>query len=313
MSNSRSLYRITIFAMFMVVAGLRPCLAHEVMIVQSSSLAAYQRAANGFNQAFATLSLPGVPSIQQPETVVLDEAAKADAVDTVTRNYQDLQPNLIVAIGSRALEAVKDLPRPVIYLMTPAPEAIIQGRPQITGIRMATSPAAQLAAIQETFPAITKIALLHNPATSGDFPDLARSAAQRLHLSLIAVAAGSDREAIQRLTGMTAEFEAILLTPDPDLITPPLLEALALLSLEERKPLIAFAPKYVEQGAALAIFATPEESGRQAAEMVKRLLFAPGQGGLKPEYAKKATVLTNNHIIRELGLLSAGPAGGERP
>ncbi len=308
----RRSHRLILFTLLMVMADLRPCLAHQVMIVQGSTLEAYQRATSGFNQVFATISLPGVASIQAVQTVVLDPAADNN-VQSVAQKYQDLQPNLIVAVGSPALEAVKDLVCPIVYLMTPNPEAIVRPRPTITGVKMLTSPEAQLSAIKATFPTIKKIGLIHNPASSGDFSSLIQTVAARLQLTLIEVAAVSDRESILRLTDLAAQLDAMLLTPDPAIISPSLLEALTLVSLEKKIPLIAFAPKYLDQGAALAIFTTPEQIGRQAAELAKRFLAAPAQGEIKPEYGKEATVLTNARIIEKLGLVSASPQERKAP
>ena len=303
---------IILFTMLLVMADLRPGLANQVLIVQGSSLEAYQRAVSGFNQVFATISLPGVASIQTTQTVVLDPKQN-NHNQTITKNYQDLQPNLIVAVGSSALEAVKDLPQPIIYLMTPDPEAIIQRRPHITGVKILTSPETQLSAIKETFPNIKRIGLLYNPATCGDFPHLAQMAAARLDLTLIEVAADNDRDLIQHLHEVEDQLDAMLLTPAPTIITSPLLEVLALLSLEKRLPLIAFAPKYLDQGATMTIFTSPEQLGMQAAEMAKRLLASPGQEEIKPEYGKEATKMTNRRIIQKLGLVIAGPTGGKRP
>lgn len=294
----------------MVISCLRPCQAHQVLIVQGSSLDAYQRAVSGFNQVFATISLPGVASIQTAQTLVLDPALNTN-IQSVAKNYQDLQPNLIVAVGSAALEAARDLPVPIIYLMTPDPEAIAQHRPLITGIKMETSPVTQLAAIAETFPAVKRIGLLHNAATH-DCADLTR-AAERLRLTLIDIEVNSDREAILRLTEMAAGLDAMLMTPDPALITPSLLEALALLSLEKRIPLISFAPKYLDQGAAMAVFTSPEQLGMQAAEMAKRFLATSGPREIRPEYGKEATVLLNKRIIQRLGLATANPKEARTP
>lgn len=312
MPRSRNFCLIVLCAMLMVMTDLRAGLAHQVMIVQGSALEAYQRAVSGFNQAFSTFSLPGVASVQAVQIVILGPSADSNW-QSVTQNYQALQPNLIVAVGSPALEVVKDLGCPIVYLMTPNPEAIIGQRPAITGVKMPTSPEAQLTAITKTLPTIRKIGLLHNPATSGDSPGLFQTTAGRLELTLTEVAAGNDREAILALTEVAAQLDAMLITPDQALLTPSLLEALALLSLEKRIPLIAFAPKYLEQGAALAIFTSPEQLGRQAAEMARRLLTAPVQGEIKPEYGKEATVQTNDRIIQKLGIIAPNPQTEKRP
>jgi putative ABC transport system substrate-binding protein len=104
------------------------------------------------------------------------------------------------------------------------------------------------------------------------------------------------------MNGLSAELDAIWLRPDPALISPTLLQALALVSLEKRIPLLAFAPKYLEYGAAMAIYSSPEQLGQQAADLVKRLLRDPSAEATLPEDGREVTVLTNERIIQNLGL-----------
>lgn len=310
----RHCLRTIALATLLVMALPCPGLGH-VLIVQGSAIEAYQQAVAGFKQAFATASLPGIASIQPDVTLVLDPEHQ-DSIHDVSRKYQDLQPEIIVAVGTPALEATQGLSCPIVYLMVPNPEPLVRQRPNITGIRMATGPKEQLMAIKETFPAVTRIGLLHNPERGGDFLALAQAAAGQLRLTLVSAPATDDREASQDLTRLAGQVDAILLTPEPSLISQTLLNALAIFSLEQRVPLIAFAPKYLEQGAAMAVFTSPVQSGRQAAELVKRALTGQGPKGAPPEYGHEATVLTNDRIIKKLGVLAnprAAKAEGQAP
>lgn len=306
---------IILCSTLLVMALVRPGLAHEVLIVQSSAIAAYQEAVSGFNGSFGPASLPGIASIQTTQVLLLDPTA-ADTVNRVNRKYQDLQPNLILAVGTAALKAVRDLPGPIVYLMVPTPEAVIGQRTSITGIRMTTEPGGQLAAIKATLPGATRIGLLYNPALASDFPDLARKAAKRLGLTLVDAPATSDREASTLIPAMADRIDALLLTPDPTLISTPLLHALALVSLDRGIPLVAFAPKYLNHGAAMVVFTSPEQAGRQAAGMARRLLALPRHQAIRPEYGQVTTVLTNERIIKTLGLIAGSPLTlpkGDRP
>jgi len=311
-----SLHRLILVAMLLVMADLSPCLAQGVMIVQSSSVDAYQKAVSGFEQAFArSTSLPGISSIQPTQTIVLDPAGK-DAVSVVAKSYQTLLPEVVVAVGNGALEAVKDLNGPIVYLLVANPEAIAQQRTNITGIKMTPGPLPQLARLQAALPSARKIAVLFDPATSADFVSLAQAAAGALDLTLVKAPAKDDREAILLIGGLAGQIDAIWLLPEPALISPALLNALALLSLEKHIPLIAFAPKYLELGAALAIFSSPEQLGMQAADLVKRLMSAPAGEAVRPEYGREAAVLANERIIQKLGLIfkrTSPPEGREAP
>lgn len=311
-----SLHRLILLAMLLVMADLRPCLAQGVMIVQSSSVEAYQKAVSGFDLAFARFtSLPGVASIQPAQTIVLDPAAN-DAVPVVTRHYQALRPQVVVAIGNGALEAVKDLKCPIVYLLVANPDAIAGQRKNITGIKMTPGPLPQLAHLKAALPAVQKIAILFDPASNADFASRAQAAAVSLDLALVTAPASDDLEAIRQIGGLAGQIDAIWLLPEPSLISPALLNAVALLSLEKHIPLIAFAPKYLELGAAMAIFSSPEQLGMQAADLVKRFMSAPAGEAVAPEYGKMVTVLPNERIIQKLGLIfkrTSPPEGREAP
>lgn len=302
--------------MLSVMADLRPCLAQGVLLVQSSAIEAYQKAASAFTQRYScSPSLPGIATIQSTQTVVLDPAAK-DAASVVATQYQSVSPEVVVAIGAPALEAVKDLSGPVVYLLVPNPAPIVGERHNITGISMMPGPLPQLTAIKSGFPAVNRIGILFNPAASAAFVALAQEAAKSLELSLVQAPASADREAILLISSLAGKLDAIWLLPEPSLVTPLLLKAVGILSLDNRIPLVSFSPKYLELGAAMAVYSSPEQQGQQAAELAKRLTRTPSQEVGKPEYGRETTVLTNERIIQNLGRLDTRtppPEGHENP
>lgn len=290
--------------------------AAEILVLRSSPLKPYDEAIAGFNRAIAGLAAPPGLKTIAPYSLHQLDIAGPDPVNSAAEKIADLHPDLVVAVGGEALAAVQDLKCPIVYLLVANPDAIGGPRPNITGLKMTPGPRPQLTAIKSAFPTVKRIGLLFNPATSTDFVSLAEGAAQGLALSLVKIPASSDREAILLMDDLSAELDAIWLRPDPALISPTLLKALALVSLERRIPLLAFAPKYLEFGAAMAIYSSPEQLGRQAADLVKRLLSDPSAGATKPEDGREVTVLANERIIQKLGLTFkplTTPEGQEAP
>lgn len=315
--NQRLRHCLTALACATLLAMVlpRPGEGH-VLIVQGAAIDAYQQAVDGFTKHFTSSSMPGIASLQPSETIILDPADH-DSTSTVNRKEQELQPELIVAVGTPALEAVKRLPPPIIYLMVPNPDPLIAGRSDITGVKMMSSPELQFAAIKTTFPAVTRVGFLHNPQRNIGVTDLAREAANRLDLTFIDLTAASDRQALTVMNGMQGNrLDALIIAPEPSIISPILMEGLTLFSLEQQVPLIVFAPKYLQLGGAMTIYTTPEQAGRQAAEMAKRILNNPQRVAAPPEYGHEATVLTNDRIIHQLGVVSTRPypsPEGENP
>ena len=307
MTRHRHRNRFT-FAFVTLLVLAFPALGRPyVLIVQSSPIEAYQQAVAGFTQYFTTTSLPGIASIQPNEIIILGQATS----ETVANRYQEVKPELVIAVGTSALEVVKGFTTPIIYLMVPNPDAITKGQGNIVGISMMTDPEQQLSAIKATFPAATRVAIIHNPARNGDYVKLVRAAQSRFRLTVTDLPVNDDKEALNLLSSQSNHFDALLLTPDPSLITPILMNGLALYSLEQHVPLVAFAPKYLDQGAAMVVYTSPEQAGKQAAELAKRSLSGQLGTSMRQEYGREATRLTNDRIIQKLGIPTSRSQGDQ--
>ena len=70
---------------------------------------------------------------------------------------------------------------------------------------------------------------------------------------------------------------------------------------QEKSPVIGFSSAYVRAGAAAAVYSTPGQFGRQAAELVQRWLRGKAGCLLQPEYPAYFRVATNPAIIHSLG------------
>lgn len=128
------------------------------------------------------------------------------------------------------------------------------------------------------------------------------SAAGRQHLELQPVPLHDDRRLVTTLQAAVRNNDAILVLPDPYLFNRRAVQALLLASLRGRKPLIAYSESYVKAGALLALYSSPEQLGRQSAEMVNCHLSdcrLPSAIEQHPEYF---SVKLNTVIARRLGL-----------
>jgi len=65
---------------------------------------------------------------------------------------------------------------------------------------------------------------------------------------------------------------------------------------------LAFSQSYVNAGATLGIYSTPEQLGREAAELAGAALAAPGTELPAPHYPRYFSVQVNQHVARSLGL-----------
>ena len=289
----------------------RQAVASEVLIVNSSPRKAYIQAIAGLTQALARVSYQGVKTIHRAESKImtLDSVFSADEVTT---NIQSQQAQIIVAVGSKALAAVADLPQAIVYLMVATPGKITRGKPNISGISLMVDPENQLAAITDQLPFVQNVGVIYDPHKSGDqVAGLELYAQQGGMPGLVTRKVSRPQEVNAALRALGPSVDALLFVADTTVLTAANLDLFSLYSLNKRKPLIAFAPHYLRQGVALVTYVTPRNMGEQAGEMVLRLLA--GKAVAHPEEpGQLVTIRINEKILEKLGL-SPGLDGRIQP
>lgn len=281
--------------------------AQEIAIVQSARIAPYEEAIRGFQaQINKTGTFRGTKSIQPRQTTTfhLDTAGETDQL---AREIGNLQPDIILAVGNQALEAVRDERAPIVYLMVSGAWAIIEGRHNITGIEMIVDPALQFKTIRRYLPDTKKLGVIYSSSKTGFLVKTAKDAANRSDLQIIAIRCDSPKDVNPALNTLRGKIDGLWMTPDSTVLTPTTLELFSLFSLTNKIPLIAFSTKYLQHGAALAIYAKPFDMGEQAALMTVRLLAGETAGHTEPAYNTTATALSNREILDKLGLPFINP------
>ena len=272
-----------------------------MLIVNSSPRKPYLQAIAGLNKVFARVSYQGVKTIHRAESDVVTLNSRQD-VDSVTTEIQSQQPQIIVAVGSKALAAVADLPQTIVYLMVATPQKISRGKPNISGISLMVDPQKQLAAIVEQLPFVKKIGVIYDPHKSGDQITALEQYAQQGGLpGLVTREVSRSIEVNAALRTLGPSVDALLFVADTTVLTDANLDLFSLYSLDKRKPLIAFAPHYLKRGIALVTYVTPKDMGEQAGEMVLHLLAGNAVAD-RAEPGRRLTVRTNSKILENLGL-----------
>lgn len=277
--------------------------AAEIVVVLSAALPVYNSAAQGLAEVVER----DVPSQGQKaiiaHTLTTTVLAEAQSPVQLHRQIVDGRPDLLVAIGSSALSLVKDIPdTPIVYLMVPFPGAVLQERATITGISMNLSAGQQLSALRRAAPAAKKIGVLYDPARSESLVAEARKAAVQNRFDLLAVPVTAPDQVPSVLAALRGGIDWLWLVPDLTVLTPQSVDYLMLFSLENRVPIFAFAGKYLEMGAILAAASDPYDLGRQAGEMVLRLLHGTPVAELPPQEPRKVVVEVNEKAAKILGV-----------
>lgn len=280
--------------------------ADMVLLLSSSANGDYPEVVSAFTQRLATAPAP------QPLVKVIDaEAGTAALTATLTAT----PPALIVAIGSVAARLAHAAPRtqPVLDILVPR---LLYAQLPVTGSAQSAlyidQPfERQLNLCRLIVPDLHRLAVLYGPDSRDYDRDLRRDA-RRLDIRLTTgqVAAGANPNAA--LDAVLDDNQLLLAVPDPTVFNRYTVAGLLLTAYHHGVPIVGFSAAYVKAGALAAVYSTPEQIGREAAEMV----LAAHEGGHwtlpAPRYPSYYNVAVNRQVGRSLNLKLPDEADLER-
>lgn len=215
------------------------------------------------------------------------------------------EARIIVTIGTQAAKAVgtRNPKQPVLNILLPrdAYESLQTTLPnQRSSAIFLDQPAQRLIALLgAALPDRATLALLAGPATE-ELSRRVASAARERHLRVSIEQVASHDEIYPALERLLAEPTVLLALPDSTVFNSYTIQNVLLTSYRNRTPLIGFSPAYVRAGALLALYSTPAQIARQAAEAVRGVLAG---GGLPPPQSpREFEVATNPNVARSLGI-----------
>jgi len=193
------------------------------------------------------------------------------------------------------------------------PEAVFEARQagsQVGGRPFSAAlldqpPGRLLALIKRALPQYQRIGVLSGPQTRRIFDVLDKEAQTRgLRLRKTRSANGAE-EIYPALKQAIDESEVILALPDPLIYNSASLQNILLTTYRARIPLVAFSPAYVKAGAVLAVYSTPPQVARRAAEMLRQ--WQPGRSLPAPQKPREFEVAVNERVAASLALWIDAP------
>lgn len=211
------------------------------------------------------------------------------------------QPDLVVAVGTRALEAALARPgRPVLSLLVPRPtfERLSAGKPRVTALYIDQPLQRQLHLLASALPGLKRVGVPLGPVSQAQGPALLRAAkATGIQVGSAQIQRGEDLRAA--LDALAEESEAFVLLPDPVVAQRGTLQNLFLHTYRLRKPVLAYSAPLVKSGALLGLYATPAQLGEEAAAWARESWGSEFRLG-PPRYPKRFTVAVNRTVARSL-------------
>jgi putative ABC transport system substrate-binding protein len=272
----------------------------RIVVLVTAGAAAYRQAERG---ARAVLDvLPGTVT----ETVLLD----GPNGESAARRAIAGEPSVVVAIGARAARLAREQAagRPMVYAMVLDPASLglpTPGHPRrdpVTGVTMHVAAAPQFEILRELAPEAKRIGVLYDPAISGDEVRSADAAARAVGLRLVPQPVRNEGETLGAARLLAPQVDALWAVADPTVLTASNARALILFALRARLPLLAMSEGYVRTGALAALAASPDEVGRRAGELARRILAGAEPGELPAESPPRLALFLNRATADHLGL-----------
>lgn len=237
----------------------------------------------------------------------LEPEIKVSLHDTATMDVPAFKPDFFVAVGAKAAQALAARPATAPLLVTLLPrlafERLAAGRkrdaPPLSALFLDQPYARQMRLIRLALPAAKRIGVL----LADDHPHFGelRAAARNSQLHLQVQHVGQEAEIAQALQRLLPDVDLLLALPEPAVFNAGTIQMILLSTYRQRIPLIGFSAAYTRAGAILSLHSTPQQIGRQAADMLRSALSSGGRLPA-PQFPHEYRISTNPHVARSLGL-----------
>ena len=281
---------------FLLLVYPNAALSKEILVVLSGKILPYQQAAAGVHAYLAgsrvsqKAIIPYVVSDLEPKLGRLE-------VNRVHAVIQKRNPQVIIAIGTKALRVAKAASKlPVVYVMTP--NSVAAEYANVTGITMQVAPEDVVKVIADTFPQSKNLGVIYNPANSEELIRQAVSVKSSLNIVAIPVKSSSEVPAV--IFKAKGKLDSLWLIPDRTVASPQNIEAFVQFSFDNKVPLIAFAPKYLKQGATMSISANPLSMGEDAAALAVEILNGVKVNDLPPRSTHQLDIKRNLKVMKKI-------------
>ncbi len=273
--------------------------ADGIAVVLSERGGAYSEFFDALNTSLA--QMPGRRSVRLAGVTApgekLDESEVADAA-------------LVVAVGAGATRAMARLDNgpPVLSVLVPRLtfERIVgdSGRrlrpPGFSALYLDQPLSRQFNLLRHALPGRKRVAALLGPESAALLPRL-RSAGNKGGFDLQVEHVSEEGEIVPALNRLLPESDVLLALPDSLAFNRNTARPILLTTYRHQRPLVGFSQAYVTAGALVAVFSTPAQMARQAAEYLRALPAGKVSLGA-PQYPNHFSVVVNRNVARSLGL-----------
>lgn len=291
-----------IFAITFCFCMVSTAMAYDIVVVKSRADGPYEE----MDQLVSAELLKELPAVGQksiqPHSIT-SFAVGPDDLSGFEERVLAASPDLIIAIGSRALQATENIERiPIVYLLVPSPEKYIKNRDNVTGVRFGLSAQAQFNELSRNIPGVKRLGVIYDPKRTGKL--INQALFTLTDHELVALPTNNPREVPALLKQLRGKVDALWLIPDLTVINPVTLESYIRFSMENKIPVLAFAEKYLEKGAAMAVTIDTGAMAAKIAELASRIVRGTSAAEIGPVVeAGRAKAMINHKVVAKLNIV----------
>jgi putative tryptophan/tyrosine transport system substrate-binding protein len=236
--------------------------AENILVVRSQSSPPLNLALEGFR------GVCGAPMRE------LDLRGKADSKELL-KSISEAKPDIVVAFGLQAAEAARgnigDIP--LLFVMVANPNKRGLEGSNIAGISLNIPALMQFTNYTNVVRNLKKLGVIYDEKKTGDLIKEAKAEAERIGIELISVSVNSQKAVGDALkTLLEQKIDALWMVPDETVVTPASFQFLQKETSRNKLPFLAASEIFVEKGALASLSVDYKDMGRQAGEIVNRIL-----------------------------------------
>lgn len=210
---------------------------------------------------------------------------------------------LIVAVGGRAAEVLiqRDLRQPLLLSMLTRDnlERMQTLQPKAGGIYIDQPAARYVALVRAALPNADNIGLLQGQDSRNTIARITTAAReQRMQTRVEAVAA--EAGIFPAMRNLLTRSDVIMATPDATVYNAQTIPSILLSTYRRGIPVVGYSPAYVNAGALIALYSTPEQLAAQSADICVQVLAGGAMPGIQSP--RHYTIGINERVAHSLGL-----------
>ncbi len=254
--------------------------AETIAIVTSDNLTSTRRTISGARRVIADAHAEAT----FVEFLVTDAGHDSMLADSI----RSINPDLILTVGSRATDFAKDnfSKTPIVFsaVLYPAISGFVEtlaspGR-NITGASLNISAQTQFMYFRELMPNLKRVGVLYTDSTASLIAP-SKVLAEQEGLQLVPIKITDEKELPRALDSLVRTVDGIWSVADPRLFTPQATKFILMRTLKSGIPLMGFSRHVVASGALFALDFDYKAIGRQAGEIVNRVLDGTEPGRIQ--------------------------------